>query len=65
MNIGGEIDVSMTLKSTISLVHTMVPVAATTGRVKKRVATIWYMMLWLEVECKRFDCGVIRVMRKF
>lgn len=56
MKIGGEIDVSMTLKSTISLVHTIVPVAATTERVEKRVVTILYMMLCLEVECKRFDC---------
>ena len=44
VKIGGETDVSMTLKSTISLVHTMVPVAATTGRVTMRVAMILYMI---------------------
>ena len=43
--IGGETDVSIMLKSVISLVQRMVPVAATTGRVTRRAAMILSMVL--------------------
>ena len=42
--IGGETDESRMLKSVISLVQTMVPVAATTGRVTRRAAMILNMV---------------------
>ena len=55
VKIGGETDVSMTLKSTIPLVHMMVPVAATMGSVMMRDAMILYMLFADVIEILKSD----------
>ena len=44
VKIGGETELSMTLKSTILLEHAMLPLTLTIGRVRRRVMIILYMV---------------------